>query len=68
MVGIALGELLQPLPAEEELDLHRLLAPERAVIVERRDPVGGPHVVRPALSGDPRDEIQYRGLGLPIIP
>ena len=45
---IFLCELVQPRLCEENLHLHRLLAPERAVIVEGRDALGRRHEVRPA--------------------
>ena len=35
------GERLHPVECERELDVERLLAPERAVVVEDRDPLRG---------------------------
>jgi hypothetical protein len=39
------GQLAHPVDQEEHLHRHRLLAPQRAVVVERRDPLGFGNVV-----------------------
>ena len=41
---------------EGELDIHRLLDPQRAVVVEGRDALGGRHEVGTALRRHARDE------------
>ena len=38
-------ERLHAVEREEELEIHRLLAPERAVVVERRDALGRRHEI-----------------------
>ena len=43
---VGLGHLVQPAQDEVGLDRHRLLAPERAVVVEHRDPLLRRHAVR----------------------
>ena len=45
---------------EQELGVHRLLGPQRAVLVERGDPFGRRHEFRPALFGHLRDEADDR--------
>ena len=49
---------LHAVEREGELDVHRLLDPERAVVVEGRDALVDRHEVRPALRGDARDEVE----------
>src|SRR5262245_1725445 len=60
-------ELLHPIHQEKALHLDRLLAPERPVVVERRDPLGRRHEVA-ALLGHPRDEVEDRGFRRAVIP
>ncbi len=45
---------LHPVEGEEELEVHRLLSPQRAVVVEDGDALGRGHEVRAAGIGDPR--------------
>ena len=59
---VLLGHLGEAPEDEAELDRHRLLAPERAVVVEDGDPLGGRDVVRPALGRHPLDEVDDRRL------
>src|SRR6185436_1746651 len=49
-------------------DRHRLLAPERAVVVERGDPLGGRDEVGPALRRHALDEVDDGRLRLPVVP
>ena len=53
---------------EGELHIHRLLDPERAVIVEGRDALIDRHEVGPALRRDARDKVEDRSLGRPLVP
>ena len=53
---------------EGELDVHRLLDPQRAVVVEGRDALIRRHEVGPALRRDARDEIGDRRLGRAVVP
>ena len=62
------GLLLHLVDGEHELVVDRLLDPQRAVIVERGDALGRRHVIGPALLGHPRDEIDDRLLGRPVVP
>jgi hypothetical protein len=55
-LGMARRECLDPVDGERELDVHRLLDPERAVVVERGDPLGGRHEVGRSVPGDSVDE------------
>ena len=59
---------LHPVECKGQLDIHRLLDPERAVIVEGRDALLDRHEERPALRRDPRDKIEDRSLGRPLVP
>jgi hypothetical protein len=53
---IGLGHTRQPLQDEAELDGHRLLAPQRAVVVEDGDARGWLDEVRRAVGGDALDK------------
>ena len=54
--------------AKSELEIHRLLGPERAVVVERGDALGGRDEVRRALLGDFRDEVDDGLFGRAVVP
>ena len=43
-------ESLHPVEREEELEIHRLLGPQRAIIVEHGDTFGHRHEIRPTGS------------------
>jgi hypothetical protein len=72
--GLAVGpvrvlrrERAHAVERERELHVDRLLGPERAVVVERRDALGRGHEVRSG-RGDARDEADDRiprGSGIP---
>ena len=55
---IGVGERLQPVAAEEELHLQRLLAPQGAVIVEGGDALRRRHKIRSARRRHARNEIE----------
>jgi hypothetical protein len=63
---VLLGHGGQALEDEAELDRHRLLAPQGAVVVEHRHPLGRWHVARPAVAGhlldEPHDRLPRRGV------
>jgi hypothetical protein len=71
-------ELGEPPDREVQLDRHRLLAPERAVVVEDGDPRLGLDEIRPGDGGrrgldlvrvrDPGDEVDDAGLRRPVHP
>jgi hypothetical protein len=61
-------ERLQAILREEKLDLQGLLAPQRAVVVERRDPPGRRHEIRPASLRHACDKVQDRRLRRSRIP
>ena len=48
--GMCRGKRLHAVQREEELEIHRLLGPEGAVVVKRRDAFGGRYELRAALS------------------
>jgi hypothetical protein len=50
------------------LEISRLLAPQRAVVIEGRDALGGRHEIRAALRGDADDEVDDRFLRRAIVP
>jgi hypothetical protein len=62
------GLLAQPREDEQRLDVGRLLAPERAVVVEDGDPLRRGDVLRPALLRDPREVAEDRVAGGPVVP
>ena len=66
--GVHRRELLNPVEPKGELDIHGLLAPQRSIVVEGRDPVRHGYEVRRALARHGRDEIQDRLLGRPVVP
>ena len=57
---VRLGLLLESPEQEVELDVHRLLAPQRAVVVEHRDTRLRLNVIRPAFGTDPAHEVDDR--------
>ena len=59
---------LHAVEGEGQLDVHGLLDPERAVIVEGRDALLDRYEEGPALRRDPGDEVEDRGLGRPLVP
>ena len=62
------GQLGKPLLCEEDLRLNRLFGPERAIIVECRDPFGRRDVIRPAFPGYTFDELDDGTLCWTVIP
>jgi hypothetical protein len=61
-------KLLAPILGEKELHLHRLLAPQRAIVVEGRDPFVRRHIVYAAFRRHARDEIDNRRFRRAIVP
>ncbi len=64
---IRLGHRSQPLQDEPELDRHWLLAPQRAVVVERGDAVLDRHEVR-AIGADALDEVHDGRARRRVVP
>ena len=65
---ILAGHLGEAHEDEAELDRHRFLAPERAVVVVDGDPLGRWHVVRPAFSRHTLDEVDDRRARRRVVP
>ena len=61
-------ERLHAVEREEKLEIHRLLAPERAVVVERGDALGDRDKVRRAFLRDLRDEVDDGLFGRAVVP
>jgi hypothetical protein len=61
-------EGLHAVERELELEVNRLLGPERAVVVERGDPFRRGHEVLPAGRRDTPDEAYDRAFGRPVVP
>ena len=59
---------LDAVEGEGQLHIHRLLDPQRAVIVEGRDALLGRNEIRPALRRDARDKIEDRSLRRALVP
>ena len=59
---------LQLVEHEEELELERLLAPERAVVVEDGDAIAGRDIVVASRVGNRLDESHGRRLCLAVVP
>ena len=66
--GLLWRQRLHTVEDEGELDIHRLLDPQRAVVVERGDALVGRHEVGPALRGDARDEVSDGFLRRAVVP
>ena len=67
-LGMLRGERLHAVEREEELEIHRLLGPERAVVVEDRDALGGRDEVGRALLRHLLDEVDDRLLRRAVVP
>ena len=67
-VRILRRQRLDAVEDEGELDVHRLLDPQRAVVVEGGDALIHRHEVRPALGGDTRDEGGDRLFRRAVVP
>ena len=65
---VLLGHLGEAHQHEAELDRHRLLAPERAVVVVDGDPFRGRDVVRPSLLRHTLDEVDDRLPRRSVVP
>jgi hypothetical protein len=65
---VGLGLRSESAHQEVELDVHRLLAPQRAVVVEDRDTLVRLNVIRSTVGGDPTDEVDDRRLRGSVIP
>ena len=57
--GVARCHRLPPMEQQHELGVRRLLAPERSVVVEGRDPATGFHVGRGGVVGHGVDDVEY---------
>jgi hypothetical protein len=57
-----------PVEHECQLDVHRLLTPQRAVVVEHGDPLGRRHEVRPTGCGYPHHEVSDRLFRQAVVP
>jgi hypothetical protein len=61
-------ERLHPVHRERDLEIDRLLGPQRAVVVEGRDALLDRHEFRPALRGHALDEPDDRLLRRAVVP
>jgi hypothetical protein len=66
--GICLSHLDEPAQDEVELDRHRLLTPQRAVVVEHGQAILDGNRRRPVLAGRASDERADRLLGRTVAP
>src|SRR4030095_16466159 len=57
---IRLRQLFEAAARKEELDLEGSLAPEGAVVVKGRDPIGRWHEIGTARPGNPFDKVHDR--------
>ncbi|MCY1344843.1 hypothetical protein D9M69_308900 [compost metagenome] len=62
------GQALDFVEGEQHLEVHRLLAPQRAVVVEHGNALGGRHVVPAALGGHGTDEAFDGLLRRAVVP
>jgi hypothetical protein len=63
-----IGQRLHPIQCKGKLHIHRLLAPQRAVVVEGRDALRRRDKIRRAFAANRSDEAQDRLLGRTIVP
>ena len=62
------SQRLHAIERKGQLDIHRLLDPERAVVVEGRDALFDRHKIWPVLRRDTRNEVEDRGLAGAVVP
>jgi hypothetical protein len=62
------SEGLHPIRGEGELGVELLFEPQRTVVIEDRNSLGGRDVVVAARIRDGRDEFQNRGLRGAVVP
>ena len=67
-LGMLRRERLYAVEREDYLEIHRLLAPERAVVVERGDALGHRHEVRRAFLRHLFDEFDDGFLCRAVVP
>jgi hypothetical protein len=65
---MARGLRLDAIEDEGELDVHRVLAPQRSVVIEGGDTLIHGHEVRSALRCNARDKIGDRSLRRAVVP
>src|SRR5262245_34683187 len=61
-------ERFDPIEREDQLERHRLLGPERAVVVEGGDALACRYEVGSAFSGDAADELHDRAPRRTVVP
>jgi hypothetical protein len=62
------GERLHAIERERKLDIHRLFAPERAIVVEGCDALRHRDEIRRPVLGNSGNEIQNRLFVLTVVP
>ncbi len=67
-LGVLWRERLDPVEGESDLKVDWLFRPERAVVVERGDPLGDGHEVRSAFPRHATDEVENRVLRRDVVP
>ena len=65
---VSRGERFHPVEGEKELEVHGLLGPERAVIVENGNPLGRGDEIRTAVSGHPGNKFDHRFFHRAVVP
>jgi hypothetical protein len=67
-LGVLRRECLDAIEREGELDVHRLLGPQRAVVVENRDTLGRRHEIGSTLPRRSLDEVDDGPSGGTVVP
>ena len=67
-LGVVGRSRFNAVEGEDDLRVHWLLDPERAVVVERGDALLGENEVGASLVGDAGDEVDDRALGGAVVP
>ncbi len=67
-VGVQRSHDFHAVERKGQLNVHRLLHPEGAIVVEGRDALLDRHEVRSVLRCDARDEVEDRSFGGAVVP
>ena len=67
-LGLESGEMLELIQGEEHLHLHRVFAPQRAVVVERGNALRRRHIIAAAFACHAPDQVEDRLFRGAVIP
>src|SRR5262245_56224162 len=67
-LGMLWQERFDSIPHEQDLEINRLLRPERTVVIERRDSLFWPNEIRRAFLCYPLNKLDDRFPGCSLVP